>query len=246
MTAPATSSVGDSQRSAARVGGFLYLFTDVTAIFAQLYVRSHLVVYDDAARTLANITAHGRLFRLGVLCELITFGGLIGLVAAFYVVLKPISPGLALLGAFWRLAENIVLAVMTFSSFQVLELSGDPYYSRSLGADHVQALVRLFVATHGDAYEVGLIFAGLGTAAFAFVFLESRYIPRRLAILGVASASLVAAHCSAVILFPALADAIEPWVFLPLLAFELTTGGLLLVKGITCPDDHTTCSLRRP
>jgi hypothetical protein len=228
----ANHSISESQHIAAKVAGFTYLFTDLTAIFAELYVRAHLIVHGNPAQTAANILAHQRLFRVGILCELITFGGIILLAVAFYVVLKPVNPGLALLGAFWRLAENIILAVMTFSSFQVLGLLTNPYYVSTFGADRLQALMRLSLNAHGDAYNVGLIFAGLGTAVFAYLFLRSHYIPRILAAWGVFSSLLVAAHTLAVIVFPAVSEMLEPWVFLPLLGFEIGTGLWLLVKGL--------------
>lgn len=224
-------SINDSQRKAAKVAGFTYLFTDVAAIVAQLYIRARLVQFNPA-QSAANILMHVRLFRLGILCELITFAGIILLAAAFYVILEPVSRGLALLGAFWRLAENIILAVMTFSSFQVLELLTSPYYRQALENERLYALIRLSLNAHGDAYNVGLIFAGLGTAVFAYLFFKSRYIPRMLGALGVFSSALVAVHSFAVVIFPMLSDILEPWIYLPLLGFEVGTGLWLLIKGI--------------
>lgn len=227
----AVHNISDSQRKAAKIAGFTYLFTDVTAIFAQLYIHAQLVRVSPA-QSAANILMHERLFRLGILCELVTFAGIILLAAAFYVLLEPVSRGLALLGAFWRLAENIILAVMTFSSFQALELLTGPYYRQALGDERFYALLRLSLNAHGDAYNVGLIFAGLGTAIFAYLFLKSRYIPRTLAVLGVVSSALVAVYSFAVVIFPMLSDILEPWIYLPLLAFEVGTGLWLLIKGI--------------
>jgi hypothetical protein len=224
--------ISDPQRKAARIAGFTYLFTDVTAIFAELYVRGQLIVSGNPAQTAANIVAHERLFRLGIACELITFFGIILLAVAFYVALKPISPGLALLGAFWRLAENTILAVMTFSSFQVLEFLTNPVYSRSFDADRLQSLMRLSINAHGDQYQVGLLFAGLGTAVFAYLLFKSRYIPRVLAALGVFASLLTAVSVLAFIIFPNLTDLVGFWCYIPLLIFEVGTGFWLLIKGL--------------
>ena len=53
----AISTIDESQRKAARVGGFMCLFLGVSAYFAEFYVRSNLIVHGDAAKTASNITA---------------------------------------------------------------------------------------------------------------------------------------------------------------------------------------------
>jgi hypothetical protein len=55
-------TVDESQRKAARVVGFTYLFALVTANFADAYVPSKLFVHGNAAETARNILAHERLF----------------------------------------------------------------------------------------------------------------------------------------------------------------------------------------
>jgi len=114
--------INESQRAAARVAGIAFLFTDATATFAQFYVRPTLIVQNNAAQTAANVMASEWLFRLGIAIQLTMIAGLLVLTAALYVVLSPIGPGLALLGALWRLTENAVLAVGTLTSLNVLGL----------------------------------------------------------------------------------------------------------------------------
>src|SRR6266511_6039761 len=53
------SAIDESQRKAARVVGFSYLFAMATAVFAELYVRGRLIVPEDAAETARNIMAAG-------------------------------------------------------------------------------------------------------------------------------------------------------------------------------------------
>src|SRR2546430_2322106 len=104
------------QRSAARLAGFLYLFTNATAIFA-FTVRNRIIVFGDAVQTATNIAASEHLFRFAIVMELITIACVIMLVAALYVVLEPINRNVALLAAFWRLAENFVLGIVVLSEF---------------------------------------------------------------------------------------------------------------------------------
>ncbi|HKH97524.1 MAG TPA: DUF4386 domain-containing protein [Candidatus Sulfotelmatobacter sp.] len=81
-------TVDNSQSKAARVVGFAYLFTNALCIFAEFYVRSNLIVGDNAAKTAANIMASERLFRLGIASELAAFAGIVVLTAALYVILN--------------------------------------------------------------------------------------------------------------------------------------------------------------
>ena len=59
------ATIDESQRKAAKVVGFAYLFALPPAIFAEFYVRAQLIAFDNAAQTARNIMAHERLFRLG-------------------------------------------------------------------------------------------------------------------------------------------------------------------------------------
>src|SRR4030095_1120453 len=103
------------QRTAARAAGLLYLSLMVTGVFAEFYARGPLIVPGDAAQTARNIAASERLFRLGRVSTLITFAGAVARVVALYVVLKPVNRNLALLAAFWRLAECAILGVISLN-----------------------------------------------------------------------------------------------------------------------------------
>jgi Domain of unknown function (DUF4386) len=80
MAEPAFPAIEPAQQTAARVAGFLYLFTMATANFAEFYARGRLIVGGDAAQTAMNITASERLFRLGIVSNLITFASVVPLV----------------------------------------------------------------------------------------------------------------------------------------------------------------------
>ena len=80
-----SGTIDESQRKAARVGGFAYLFALPPAIFAEFYVRTQLVAFDNAAQTARNIMAHDRLFRLGTASNLTVFALDVVLIMALYV-----------------------------------------------------------------------------------------------------------------------------------------------------------------
>ena len=89
------STIDESQRTAARAAGFTCLFTMVTAVFAHYVISAHLIVAGNAAATARNIMAHERLFRIGIACGLIYSVGLVVLLTALYVTLKPVNRSLA-------------------------------------------------------------------------------------------------------------------------------------------------------
>src|SRR5450755_4242119 len=135
----------ESQRKAARVVGFAYLFALPPAVFAEFYVRAHLIAFDNAAQTARNIVAHERLFRLGTASNLTVFAIDVVLIMALYVVLMPVNRSLALLATGWGLIETATLVVVTLSDFDVLRILSGADYLHAFEASQLQALARLSV-----------------------------------------------------------------------------------------------------
>lgn len=226
--------VEPAQRTAARVVGFLYVFTMVTSIVG-FSLRGPLLVLGNAAETARNIATSERLYRISIVADLITIAGVIILLWALYVVLKPINRNLALLAAFFRLAENCVLAVITLNAFAALALVSGGDYLHALDAKQVEALVyTLAVRVHGAGFNVGFVFLGLGSTVFAFLWLKSRYIPKALAGLGIISSLVLAIVTLAIMVFPSL-GALGLSYMMPLGIYEVGLGFWLLIKGIQAP-----------
>ncbi len=228
-------TIEPAQHTAAKVAGFLYLLMMVTAFFGEFYAHGALIVRGDAVQTARNIAASERLFRIGTVSNLITFAGDVVLVLALYVVLKPINRSVALLAAFWRLAECAILAVITLNDFAALSLLSGADYLRAFDTVQLQALAYTFIHVHGAGYLIGLVFFGLGSTVFAYLWFKSRYIPRGLAAWGIFSSFVVAIVPLAIMVFPSLAPVVTPAYWVPIFIFEVTLGFWLLVKGIQAP-----------
>ena len=95
--------VETSPQTYARIGGILYLFIIVAALFGEAFVRDRLIVTGNAAATATNILGSETLFRVGLAGEMLTCVCDIALALILYVLLKPVNNNLALLGAFFRL-----------------------------------------------------------------------------------------------------------------------------------------------
>lgn len=223
-----------AQRTAAKIVGFLYLFTNATSIFG-FCARGSLFVRGDAVQTVKNIAASERLYRISIVSDLLTFACVIILVSALYVVLKPINRNVALLALFWRLAENFILAVVTLSAFSALALLGGADYLRAFEEKQLQALVYMFaVRVYGIGFNIGFVFLGLGSTVFSYLWLKSRYIPQALAAWGIFSSLVLAIVTLAVMVFPGL-SALGLSYMMPMGIYEVGLGLWLLVKGIQAP-----------
>ena len=97
-----TSTIDNSQRTAAKVAGVAGLLAFVLVVFGNYVLLEPLIVPRNAADTARNILAHQTQFRVALIC-FITYGiGAIVLLTALYVVLAPVNRGLALAGALFR------------------------------------------------------------------------------------------------------------------------------------------------
>ena len=225
--------VDESQRKAARVVGSAYLLALPPAVFAEFYVRTQLVVSNDAAQTARNIIAHERLFRLGIASNLTVFAIDVVLITALYVVLKPIRQWLALLALSWGLIETATLVVVTLTDFDVLRILSDASYLHAFEPDRLQALARLSIGAHGSAYNVGLVLAGLRSTVFCYLWFKSGFVPRALAAWGIVASFLMGVCAFSFIVFPELTKVIGVAAYGgPIFIFELTMGFWLLLSRL--------------
>ncbi len=227
------STLEASQRKAAKVAGFTCLFMMAVVVFANFGIHERLMVAGDVAATARNIIAHETLFRLNIACFLIYCIGVVLLLTALYVILKPVNRSLALLGAFLRLVYGLTWIVIALNLFEALRLLSGVDYMRVFEVDRLQALSRLSQARSFDVYYVGLVFYALASTVCSYLWFKSNYIPRALAAFGVI-ASLFCVACTFVfIIFPGFAKVVNLWWFdSPMAMFEMALSFWLLFKGL--------------
>jgi len=220
-----------AQARAGRIAGAMYLITIAPAVFSHFFVHSSLVVPNDATQTAQNIIEHELLFRIGIASDLVSFTGVVALTVALYVLLKPVNRGLAMLAAFWRLAEVAILCVATLGSVIALALLGGADYLETFDTGQLHSLSRLALGARGAGYNMGLVLFGLGSAVFNYLLLRSGYIPKALAVLGVFSSLLVLTSAFWFIVFPSTARLPQLSSYGLLFIYEVTLGSWLLLKG---------------
>jgi hypothetical protein len=233
MDTPVSTIFTPQQRAAARIVGFLYLFTNATAIVAYI-ARGRVIVLRNAAQTSTNLIASEGLFRFGIATEIITVVGVIILVWGLYVILQSIDRNIAWLATFFRLVENFFLAFITIQELTALAILTGAAMTLGFNPDQLHGLSYSFLSVYFTAFNIGFIFLGLGSAVFSYLWWKSRYIPRLLAGWGIFSSLLMAIVSLAIIILPGLAK-LGLIHMMPMGLYEFGLGFWLLIKGIRQP-----------
>jgi Domain of unknown function (DUF4386) len=151
-------------------------------------------------------------------------------------VLKPINLNVALLAAFWRLAESSILAVISLNDFAALLLLRGTDYLRAFNTQQLQALAQFFLSVQAAGYRIGGLFFGLGSTMFNYLWLKSHYIPRGLAAWGIFSSLVPVIVTFAILVCPTFEAVYGPFRRArdgaPIVIFEVALGVWVLVKGI--------------
>src|SRR5436305_4214004 len=169
------TKIGNAQRTAAKVAGWSGLLTFAIVVFGNYLLLNPLVVPGDAAVTAQNVVAHETQFRITVVCFLTYSLGVVVMLSALYVILKPINPGLALVGALSRLVFALLWLLSTLNMLGALRLLSNAKYLQVFELDRLQALAKLHLGANFDAYYVGLPFLGLAATICAWLWFKSNY-----------------------------------------------------------------------
>jgi len=223
----------NSQRTAAKVAAWSGLLTFAIVVFGNFVLLNPLTVPGNAAATAQNIVAHETQFRLTVVCFLTYSLGVVVLLSALYVILKPLNPGLALVGALSRLVFAFLWLLSTLNMLSALRLLSNANYLQVFEPDRLQALAKLHLGANFDNYYVGLPFFGLAATICAWLWLKSNYVPRGLALYGVISSAWCVFCAFVYLIFPHFNKIVNDWWFdFPMAVFELVLSFWLLFKGL--------------
>src|SRR6266853_2856061 len=208
-----TSTIDNSQRTAAKVAGWSGLLTFAIVVFSNFVLLNPLTVPGNAAATAQNIVAHETQFRVTVVCFLTYSLGVVVLLSALYVILKPLNPGLALVGALSRLVFALLWLLSAVNMLSALRLLSNANYLQVFELDRLQALAKLHLGANFDDYDVGLPFFGLAATICAYLWFKSNYIPRGLALFGIVSSAWCVICAFVFLIFPHFNKIVNDWWF---------------------------------
>jgi hypothetical protein len=231
------NTIDNSQRVAAKIAGVTGLLAVVIVVFGNYALLGPLVIPRDAVETARNVMAHQTQARVALACFLMYSASVVVLLAALYVILKPVDRILALIGALFRLVFALLWLLSTLNLLSALRLLGSANYLQVFEADRLQALARLQIAANFDDYYVGLPFFALAATICGYLWFKSGYIPKALAAFGVISSAWCVVCAFVFLIFPDFEKTVNAyWFDSPMALFEIILSVWLLFKGIRTPN----------
>jgi hypothetical protein len=236
---PALASDAQPSNRTARSAGVLYLIIIVAGIFAQFFVRMSLIDPTDAAATAAAVLGAESLFRMGIAADLVMIAADVAIAIAFFLLLAPVSRGLSLLAAFFRLTQATILGFNLMNLFVGLQLlTGGTGPLGAVEEAERHALALMFFEAHGTGYAVGLAFFALSLGLVGYLIYRSGYLPKFLAVLLIIAAGGYIADTLARTLltdYAAVQPIFDMVVFGPAVIAEVATALWLLIRGVRAP-----------
>ena len=219
----------------ARIAGILYLVIIVAGIAGELFLRGPLVVSGDAAATAANIRASMPLWRLSIAGDLLMHMCDVGVMLAFYVLLRPVSRNLAMLAVLFNLIQTSVAVANKMTLLVPLFLLGDAPSLQSFSPAQREALSYVALRMHDYGFGFALIFFGLEILVVGYLIIRSGYFPKVLGALLQLAGVCYLVNSFALVLLPDLAPRLFPAIMLPPFVAESAMALWLLVKGVNLP-----------
>jgi hypothetical protein len=212
----------------ARLAGTSYLLSTVLVVFANLGFVKRLVVFSNMAETMVNLARQETLFRLAAVMNLFYCIATIINICAMYILFKPVSRTASLIASLLKTVMPLTWIFIAVNSFLVLRLINVPGYSQAFGHEQFNAIVRLNLSGSG-IYYIGLLFWSLAATVYSYLFFHSGYIPKLLAILGIAASAWCFVCTVLYMIYPSFSSAVNLWWFdSPMVLFELVVSIWLL------------------
>lgn len=166
-----------------RVAGLWYLLLIGIGPLFLIYIPAKLFVTGNAAATVNNIAAHERLFRAGILAELVGGVILIFLVLAFYRLFKGVDPHLAaLVVIFGGVMPSVIYFVNVVNDLGALMVVQDAPFLAAFDKPQREALAMIFLRLHGYQIDASLVLAAVWLFPLARLVYRSRFLPRFLGV----------------------------------------------------------------
>jgi len=179
------------------------------------YVPSKLIVSGNAGATANNILASERLFRSGIVSELICAVEFIFLIWVLYRLLGGVSKTHASLMVIFGLAFVPIMCMNVLSEIAALTLLRGADFLSMFDRPQREGLAMLFLDLHRYGYIVGWIF-GPWLFFFGVLVFKSGFLPRILGVLLIAACFAYLADSLTPLLLPRYAQVVERFASVPL------------------------------
>ncbi|MGI9552554.1 MAG: DUF4386 domain-containing protein [Aurantibacter sp.] len=170
-------------RKSARIAGIFYLILIVSGIFSLMYVPSQLIEWEDASKTVNNITRSQLLWKLGIISNLICFTCFILLPLALYRLLKPVNKTHAALMVILAITSVPISYLNIANHIDVLSLINNAEYLEFFTVDQLNIEVMSLLESYNNGNMVAHIFWGLWLFPFGYLVYKSGFLPKFLGIM---------------------------------------------------------------
>jgi hypothetical protein len=223
-------------KTLARIAGCLYLIVAVGGVFAELYVRSGIVVPGNAAATADNIRASATLFRVGFVSDLVQATFLLLTAMALYLLLRHVNRLVAAAMVTFVAVSVAIMCLNLLNQLAALLIATGEDYSRVFGQAGSDALVLLFADLQRYGYLIAQMFFGLWLLPLGYLVVKSGWFPRVLGVLLAIGCLGYLVDLFAQFLAPGIAGSIEAFVLAPAAVAEVSFVAWLLVKAVPVPE----------
>ena len=226
------SSFNRSPQRYVRIAGVFYLAIITLGLFGEVFVRGALVVSGDAAATAQRIADSPLLWRLGIAGDLLMHVFDLPVIVVLYLLLRPVSEPLALFTTLINVVQTAVLALNKLNLVLPLLLLSGGSTLKTFTPEQLQSLAYLAIKAHSFGFGVGLIFFGVACVVRGYLIFASGFLPKALGVLLVVAGFSYLLNSFALLLAPALASALFPYVLIPAFVGELLLALWMIFKGV--------------
>ena len=172
-----------TNKKTARIAGLLYLVVVVTGMFSLAYVPSKLIVWNDAAQTVSNITGNELLFRLGIVSSLVCYTFFLFLPIVLYQLLKSVNKTHAKVMVILAIVSVPISFVNMINKFAVLSLISGSSALKGIAIDQMHTQVMFYLDLYNSGILIVQIFWGLWLFPLGYLIFRSGFLPKFLGVL---------------------------------------------------------------
>lgn len=197
-----------SRRKLARLAGFIYLLLIIFGVLGIAYIPSELIDWNNASKTLSNISDNTALFQLGIILSIFCYLSYLFLVIVLFQLLKSVNKNLAWLMLILVLVSVPIALVSVISNIDVLSLLKETEYLSILDPNLLKAKVMLSLDSYNNGIIVAQVFWGLWLFPFGYLVYKSNFLPKFLGIMLMVGCFYYFMDSMAQIAFPSYLDGI--------------------------------------
>ena len=167
-----------ANKKIARISGLLYLIVVLTGIFSLAYVPKNLFIWDDATKTLENISSSELLFRFSIISSVICYTAFLFLPILLYKLLRDVNTTYAKI----MVILAMISVPISFSNLQnklaILSLIRKENYLSNYSSAELETKVMFYLNQYDNGILLSMLFWGLWLFPFGYLVYRSGFLPK--------------------------------------------------------------------